>query len=362
MGATVLTGKRAGAFQRADGEWIFALFERTYEKNCYPHRDHWSGITIGNYASVMRRVFLHARSCEGGMLQSRSGEIRPEHYIESWRQELAKPMLLHDRQIDLRVGQAFDAPIPEKALDDVQQCLANANQQSRFDALVAGGLSVSLYANVDLLIALYGEDGPFSAWRVLSADDCGSVSVTASVPRLLPANQVMKQMPGVRCHALDGHSRLVSLDGQPWHHAGWEYNAVGLFISEVAYDVEMAYPGFAKRAIPRYRDMLRNAPPLPLDTKLSISRAPAGVDKWAVSTVDEIAQAVGIAGTERSAPGEFSFYFRDALGDSNSQVLFKLNGLNRSQVNWDLPDDVAIAAVQSERALLGANAQLSFSL
>lgn len=142
MGATVLTGKRAGAFQRGNGEWIFALFERTYDKNCYPHRDHWSGITIGNYASVMRRVFRHARSCEGGMLQSRSGGIRPEHYIEAWRQELARPMVLNDREIDLRVGETFGAPIPEKALDDVRLCLANAGQHSRFDALVAGGLSV----------------------------------------------------------------------------------------------------------------------------------------------------------------------------------------------------------------------------
>jgi hypothetical protein len=358
MGATVLTGKRAGAFQRADGEWIFALFERTYEKNCYPHRDHWSGITIGNYASVMRRVFLHARSCEGGMLQSRSGEIRPEHYIESWRQELAKPMLLHDRQIDLRVGQAFDAPIPEKALDDVQQCLANANQQSRFDALVAGGLSVSLYANVDLLIALYGEDGPFSAWRVLSADDCGSVSVTAAVPRLLPASQVMKQMPGVRCHAIDGHSRLVSLDGQAWHHAGWQYSAVGSFITEVAYGIEMVHPGFAKRAIPEYRDMLRKASPVSPDTKLTITRAPDGVGKWAVASADELARAVGVAAADQSAPDQFSFYFRDVLGELSSQLLYKLEGLDRSQVVWDVPASGLASAVP----ISDCSSQFSLSL
>jgi hypothetical protein len=84
MGSTVLTGKRAGAFQKADGEWIYALFERTYEKNSYPHRDKWSGIALSNYADVMRRVFLHATSSEGGMLQSRSGQIRPENYIEAW--------------------------------------------------------------------------------------------------------------------------------------------------------------------------------------------------------------------------------------------------------------------------------------
>jgi len=337
MGATVLTGKRAGAFQRANGEWIFALFERTYEKNCYPHRDHWSGITIGNYESVMRRVFHHARSCEGGMLQSRSGDIRPEHYIESWRQELAKPMALHDRQIDLRVGNAFDAIIPEKSLDDVRQCLANVNLQSRFDAVVAGGLSVSLHADVDVLIALYGEDGPFSLWRVLCVDDCGSMPLTASVRRLLPAAQVMKQMPGIRCHAIDGENRLISFDGKPWHHAGWQYNAVGSFITELAYDLEMAFPGFAKRAIPKYRDMLRNASAVPPETKLIVSRAPAGASTWAVASADELARAIGVVNGEQAAPEQFSFLFRDVLGEQSSQLLYKLASLDRSQVVWDVP-------------------------
>jgi hypothetical protein len=337
MGATVLTGKRAGAFQRSNGEWIFALFERTYEKNCYPHRDHWSGITIGNYESVMRRVFHHARSCEGGMLQSRSGETRPEHYIESWRQELAKPMMLHDRQINLRVGSAFDAIIPEKSLDEVRRSLANANQHSRFDALVDCGLSVSLHADVDVLIALYGEDGPFSLWRVLSVDDCGSTPLQASVPRLLPAAHVMEQMPDVRCHAIDGQSRLVSLDGKPWHHAGWQYNAVGSFISEVAYDLEMAFPGFAKRAISEYRDTLRNASAVPSDTKLNVYRAPGGASKWAVASADELARAIGVAKGEQTAPDQFSFLFRDVLGEQSNQLLYKLASLDRSQVVWDVP-------------------------
>jgi hypothetical protein len=30
MGSSILTGKRAGAMQKADGEWIYALFERGY--------------------------------------------------------------------------------------------------------------------------------------------------------------------------------------------------------------------------------------------------------------------------------------------------------------------------------------------
>lgn len=75
MGSSILTGERAAAFQKADGEWIYALFERGYESNVYPHQGHWSAVALGNYAAVMRRLFSHAASCEGGMLRSKAGSF-----------------------------------------------------------------------------------------------------------------------------------------------------------------------------------------------------------------------------------------------------------------------------------------------
>lgn len=360
MGSTVLTGKRAGAFQRANGEWIFVTFERTYEKNCYPHVDHWSACTIGNYADVMHRVFRHATSCEGGMLQSRSGYIRPENYIDSWRQELAKPMMLRDRQIELRVGKSFQASIPESSLDEVRQALAKAGLEDKLNALAGEGLSASLMTDVDLLIALYGESGPFSAWRVLSVDDCESVPVSAEVPSLLPASTVMKHMPDVRCFAIDDDNRLVSYDGKPWRHAGWNYSAVGWFITEVAYGLDMVYPGFAKRAIPELREKLRKALPLPPDTKLNVTRAPAGVDKWRIATADEIARGLGLVDADEPAPSQYSFYFREVLGELNSLLLYKLNGFDLSQVIWNGLDDQAAPVTAAHNVT--CESQLSFSL
>jgi hypothetical protein len=360
MGSTVLTGKRAGAFQRANGEWVFVMFERTYEKNCYPHHDHWSACTIGNYAAVMHRVFRHATSCEGGMLQARSGYIRPENYIESWRQELAKPMLLCDRTIKLQVSKSFNGSVPESSLDEVRSALIKAELEDKFDALVADGLTVSLIGDVDLLIALYGESGPFSAWRILSIDDCGSVPQVASVPSLLSANKVMEHMPDLRCFSIDDENRLVSYDRKPWTHAGWNYNAVGSFITEVAYGLDMLSPGFAKRAIPEVREKLRKASPLPPDTKLIVTRAPAGVDKWRIGTADEIARGLGLVGQTEPAPSRYSFHFREVLGELNSLLLYKLNGFDQSQVVWNISDAQAspiTAAPNAER-----EPQLSFAL
>lgn len=226
--------------------------------------------------------------------------------------------------------------------------------------MVAGGLSVSMIADVDLLIALYGEDGPFSAWRILSVDDCGSAPVTATVPRLLPAASVMEHMPLVRSLAIDNDNRLVSFDGQPWHHGGWQYSAVGSFITDIAYGLEMTYPGFAKRAIPEYRDLLRKALPVAPDTTLAVTRAPEGVDKWRISAADEVARGLGIVGLDDPAPGKFSFHFRDVLGELNSLLLYKLNGFDQSQVVWDVPD-TQTSVGRSTKVVL-CDSQLSLAL
>jgi hypothetical protein len=338
MGATVLMGKRAAAFQVAGGDWMFALFERTYEKNCYPHEDHWSAIAFGRYAEVMRRVFRHASSCEGGMLQSRAGEIKPENYIASWRKELAKPFRLPDSQIRLEVSPSFRAPIPEKSLDEVRESLAKAGFEDRIEAIVRGEVTVSLVADAALLSAIYGEKGPLSLWRVLDVNDCSSVVVDADLALPSRSASAMDRMPEVQCYALGRENRLVTLDAQPWHDAGWQYQAVGNFITDVAYAVEMEAPGFAKRAIPAFRDILRAAKPLPRETGILITRLPEGVDDHYARTADELARGLGLADVEGRAPAQFSFRFGEIPADPDGLLLYRLCGLRREQVTWSVPE------------------------
>ena len=108
MGATVTCRKLAAAFACADGVF-YALFEQTYEKNCYPHTPGWSCVHFGNIDHALRTIFRHASSCEGGMLQSRSGCITPEGYIAGWMKEMASPMRMPDCRIDLHVSDSIYA-------------------------------------------------------------------------------------------------------------------------------------------------------------------------------------------------------------------------------------------------------------
>jgi hypothetical protein len=348
MGATVLTGKKAGAFQTADGEWMFALFERTYEKNCYPHIDQWSAIAFGRYADVTRRVFRHASSCEGGMLQSRAGYIKPENYIATWRSLLAKPFRLPDQTIRLDVSKSFGAAIPEASLDDVRGSLTAAGFAERVDEVVGGQAEVSLHGDAALLETIYGESGALSAWRVLPEHDCTSVLVAADLNLPARAPSALERMPAVRCYKIDDENRLVSFDGKPWENAGWQYSAIGSFITDVAYRLEMEAPGFAKAAIPAYRELMGNAAPLPPETVIDVTRLPEGLEDYCARVADELAGYLGLADGEGRAPERFSFRFGDVPSEPRGSAMYKLCNLRSQQVTWTVPDEAPVKVAVHE--------------
>ncbi|SAK89350.1 hypothetical protein AWB82_06257 [Caballeronia glebae] len=359
MSSSILTGKRASVFQKADGEWIYALFERGYESNVYPHQDHWSAVALGNYADVMRRLFSHASSCEGGMLRSKAGSIKPENFITSWQRELAKPFTLPDRRIELSCSTSSYSAVPQSQLAEVRLSLIRGGFEAQADALAAGNLSVSLHADIELLLSIFGNRGPLSVWRILKEYDTGTVQIDVPLP---PASKTaMERMPEVRCHAIDRDNRLIAIGSAPWRHAGWQYNAVGSFITEVAYPIEMEAPGFAKRAIPAFRDVVRSASAVPSAARITVTPSPEGEDAWRVRKADEMARALGIVGDGRAAPDVFSFEFGDLLQrEDKDQLLYGLGGLSDAQAQWEIPAVRDCAA--PDPAFFAADLQLSLCL
>jgi hypothetical protein len=359
MGSSILTGKRAAAFQKADGEWIYALFERGYESNVYPHQDHWSAVALGNYAAVMRRLFSHAASCEGGMLRSKAGSIKPENFIASWQRELAKSFTLPDRRITLSSSKSMYSAVPESQLEEVRLSLIRSGFEAQADELAAGNLEVSLHANIELLLSIYGNSGPLSVWRILKEYDTGTVQIDVPVPSA--SKTAIDRMPEVRCHSIDRENRLVAIGSAPWRHAGWQYNAIGSFITDVVYPIEMEAPGFAKKAIPAFRDAVREASTLPAATRITVTRAPEGEDTWRVRKADEVAQKLGIVADGESAPDVFSFAFGDLLQrEDTDQLLYGLGGFSDAQAHWEVPTTPHGAV--PDPAYFDADSQLSLCL
>jgi hypothetical protein len=335
MSSTILTGKRAAAFEKADGQWIYALFERGYESNVYPHQDAWSAVALGSYADVMRRIFGRATSCEGGMLRSKAGSIKPENYIASWQRELARPFTLANRRIELSRSQSFYATVPETQFADVHASLVRAGFEARAEELAAGNLNVFLHADIEILLSIFGNDGPLGVWRILKEYDSGTVQIDVPIPKA--SKQAMERMPEVRCHAIDDENRLVAIGSAPWRHAGWQYNAVGSFVTEVAYSIEMETPGFAEKAIPAFRDAIRGATSLAATTRITVTRSPEGADEWRVRRADEVAQRLGIVSDGECAPDTYTFAFGDLCQRADAdRLLFGLGGFSDAQLHWEI--------------------------
>lgn len=339
MGSTVLTGKAAAAFARLDGTIIYAAFERTYEKNCYPHSDHWGCIAIGTYADVMRRIFVHASSVEGGMLQSRSGHIKPENYIAHWRQQLAKPQRFPDTRIELRFESSFSAALPKDREEDVQKALAEAGLESVLDLIKAGDYSVSLHDNYPVIRALYGNKGPLAAWRVIKHDDIS----TLAEPELGFAPRVGHvTVPPVRAYRLDRENLLTKVGQQPWSLGGWLYRAMGNYITDHVYELEMQCTGASGMLIKHFRDLCNAAELLPPDTVIHVRRAEGEVERWYRDCADKLAKKVGVVKDGEPIPLEFSCRFSDVV---DHDAVYELHNLTDKQVSWNVPELAAVPAM-----------------
>jgi hypothetical protein len=261
MGATVTTGKRAGAFTAPSGKVIYVLFEETYDKNCYPHTPDWNCTAIGRIPTVLKRIFEYAAVCEGGMLQGRGGDITPEGYIRGWLKELAAPIDVPDRTIRLKIGKGES--IAEGEVEKVKQSLLEIGRTDILNALMAGEVvDLQLHKDVDVIIALYGPGaGKMSPWRAIKryADGIRNKGL-GYVPTLAKSFDI--QIPTVL--RVGGDDRLLQRADGSWYCAGWAYSIVGNFIKKL-WKSELDEPGSYNKCIRAYRETVTTAPLIPLD-------------------------------------------------------------------------------------------------
>ena len=169
MGSTVTTGRTAAAFKAPGGAIIYCLYEQTYEKNCTPHTPHWSAIHIGGITGALAKIFNYASSCEGGMLQNRTGRMTPEGYLRRWMAELQSPIrMTRDHSISLYVkDDSIYAPLSHETLPAVAATLAAAGLQDAATRLRDGEpATLSLFEHGELVGRLL-EDHHVSAWSLL---------------------------------------------------------------------------------------------------------------------------------------------------------------------------------------------------
>lgn len=344
MGATVTCGKHAAAFE-SNGRVIYALFERTYEKNCHPHTPSWHPVSYGTYEAVMKWVFLAASSCEGGMLQNTRGYIRPENYLADWMRKLKAPALMPNIAVDLYVGQPGYWRVPIEADGEDRYSIENQKTQvlSRLraegffdvaDKLDAGQIvTENLHDCVDLLEVIY--PGGRYIWRVINETTMPRVA-NKSHPELAPAIRTAQVTPlnWKTWRIQNDDDLLIKHDGTCTGER--PYSIVGSYINEVAYQMEMQRTGSAVSAITRFRDMVNSAPALPGDTRVTIRRNPEK-ERWSLEAVDDLAKALGVADGNGHAPPVFttSLHVLREADRKDQTVIWRLKSIK--DATWDIP-------------------------
>jgi hypothetical protein len=272
MGATVTTGRRVGAFASPAGKTIYVLFEETYEKNCYPHTPHWSCTGIGEIKDVIRRIFAYGSSCEGGMLQNRSGHITPEGYIRSWFEELEAPYELRDFEVALKVGTGLYSTITSGMMDRVSDVLTGIGRRDILTSLLAGEtFTLGFQKDADVVLALYGLNGGekalLSPWLIVHAHHLptretdrdarlGYSQKVSAAGTATSTDPVVFRVGREDCFVLQTDGSL--------RPAGWAYNLVGNFVEEL-WAEEMRVPHTFSRRIKAFRERVESAPRLSPD-------------------------------------------------------------------------------------------------
>lgn len=331
MGATVVTSKTVAAFRNPkNGEVIYVLFEQSFEKNCYPHTPSWDCRAIGTFEQVFRRVFMSGSSCEGGMLQVRGGNTKPENYIKGWRICFSEPFQMDDLEITLKLGgtSMYDT-IPDSHVETALAMMERIGRTDIADALKVGPVKVSLHRDIEIIIGLYGVDTNLPVWKVISGlQGLGYADATLAPP-------VQKRdiaAPSVVAYALDKENVIVSLGGGPLKHMGWRYSAVGQYILDVALPIELQSSFSAYKLIREFRDTCEAAPVLPDSTVVTVTPAKAE-HSYYVESAKKLAVKLGLYASVDDVPETYETtvgLVREMKED------YLLSTLQEGQASWAL--------------------------
>lgn len=288
MGSTVSTRKLAAAFKTSNGNTMYALFEETYESNCFPRHPRWGCLLIGEISSAVRGIFLSAQSCEGGMLQGGGGRhITPEGYIQGWFKELANPVALMDQDFELAVGDSLYSKVPKSDFDATKARM-NANGFEVEAAKLESGekLFVSLHEHGELLASIY--DGNVGAWRILDGHHAPTRGLRDPSLGYDPQKSKTFTIDTPTCMRLFKHRDSVAIKDESgdWRNRGWASSIIGNYVRDL-WQAELREPGSYRQRIKSLRKAIEEAPIMPTDA-VAVIDTTVKLDIWTQETLTRV--------------------------------------------------------------------------
>jgi hypothetical protein len=282
MGATITTGKQAGAFV-ANGKVLYVLFEESYEKNCYPHTPRWSAWVAGTPEQVMQRIFLAASDCEGGMLQSKAGYITPESWIRGWLKEMAAP-----REIPESTVLRFNSfGLGDTAMDACRKV-------GDLEAVEAMQKNLTIRRQVGSDTSLAMMEAGVPTWK-LGLDIHMLGEVAEHLGYRPEKNGPSPIAPPAFCLLADNYGDMVLERSESgyWRSLGESYRAVGGFVRSL-WQNELKHPGTSPGLIKAWRDAMKDASYLASDALVRFNAIYTDIPDYYVDTYIDLRKKLGV--------------------------------------------------------------------
>lgn len=245
MGATVITGKQAAAFQ-VNGKKYYAVFEETYDKNCHSAPT-WSCYAFGEIDAALKHITLAAASCNSGMLQSKNGDIKIMSHINSWLQLLKNPVQMPNIMVDF-ANYFFS----EKKIDAMCSVAIDFGMVELADVFKNGGqYQLPLWENADFFTKLFKV---VQAWNFLPRQ----VYTNTPQPELGYApNMVPAPAYTPPEFIFNGDFSYLKKTNGIWESCGCSSDILGKFIKD-AWLTEILYSGYLSRFFAKDLELLEN--------------------------------------------------------------------------------------------------------
>lgn len=276
MGATVSVGKKVAAFEM-HGKVIYALFESTYEKNCYPHTPRWGCIALAEYEDALKRIFYYGGACESGYLQNSRGQMKADNYIADWLHKMRAPMEFVQQSVTLEKSWGS---VSDDNLDAVCALLEANQYDAEITDLRAGKrVNLSFEASLPLILLLAKKIAP---WRMVDYWAVGSV--LAQLP--LPVTRVFApalELSIPAFYRLEHHASVYIIrqgKNKQWEYAGTDWQCLNNFIENEAVEFELRRSGAGCSAIKAMRNAIEAAPKLTLECNIRMIFDPRNIQDW----------------------------------------------------------------------------------
>lgn len=253
MGATVTCNKKVGAFS-IENTIYYVLFEETYEKNVCPHTPHWCAVSLGTIDNIIKSIFAHASSCEGGGLQNRNGQFHSENYIAAWLHELANPMQFSpERTVRLQFSESIYSLPNSPEMREV--ILKTLREHGDDEAAVLLETGQTVYRKLSSPAVLAILNFPVSPWRLGIHYESNSRAYGLEYqPIPSKCNLEIAQYAKLS----NSSSEIFQLENGKWANSQYCYAWASDFVENL-WSHELKHPGSYKSLIKAYRNHVKSA-------------------------------------------------------------------------------------------------------